>query len=1664
MPTLIDNLRKALGPGLAVVSRVWDFKVRDWVTGVSAADINNDGEAEVVACSRDGRVLLLTVDKGDAKWERVVGAKEGWVGTGVAAKSLADWKEGRPQPVVVVGTRNGKVYCYDKDGRTITREGKPLPYREKGGNQGWAINQEEERIAFWHQTENVIRLVCVTPDNAQIIVASEDRCTYGLDYKTGQLRWRFATDGWVRAIFSYDIDNDGIAEILVGSNDKHLYILDQQGKLLAMYDMGFAIHNIVAADIDQDGSIEMLIGTDGKDLSALTYNSARSFTLKWRYPMPHRFLSLCVADIDADGQIEIIAGSEDKHIYFLNAKGEILWRHQQPYRVYSLFPFDIDKDGIPELLVGSDDNVVRAMRVRLRLSKGVEKNIRTYYRQLIKADSSSIDQLTADERRLLWDIVNKDQREHIALDQVEAWMNAGNYLEALITLLKLDRQYIQQCWSKDSIGHIRSICFRHISGEARREIIVGASEGNMMAFNSVGRRLWTIPLHDRIVDVQTGFIDHNRQEEIVICSSEYQVYILSGSGQRNRREIHIEARLSSVCVATPYRHIPAEIIIGSEEKNLYIYRRDLKTPFATIDTGVGIRVVRTHSEYKEHQPEIVAGCMDNYVYAYTRHGKFLWKYPTHDHIRSICLKDIDGDGNIEVIVGSEDRNIHVLDSAGHLIWRYFLPHSILSVDAADADRDGQIEIFAGCADGYLYVFSHDGDYLWKYQAHDRIHALRVEDINDDGLVEIALGSEDQLELLQVVNQRTIHELIDQCWTALCQAQPEQQVISDLLHNQNPLLRSLALHKFVQQEQFSATDFGALERFVNASDIEVREALVRIVQERYQVAPERAQKLLQVLSTDQEQDVRSEYLRSLPDLIKYDWASSLVYLKNSLEIENRHVRRLIVRTLHKIIDTSLEIAKENQHKIFDLLLVAAQDKGSEWVRHEAARTIAHFLDRYPGRVIVDVHLLIVHGIGHEIMQHIAYAATQAVVKRYLDVVIPMLMDLHEQNVLVRTQQMVEALDEVGLDFSNDLRLIYAELCRLLAIDSVAGIAQYQCSLSESQFSPKNKFALIVLEAFGKLNAISQELRTYLRREGLPDRLSSLLDAETAIDKTRRNLDQLYSHHLMGAPITLLPNHHVFKLLLKRWRKIISAELNELRGKAEFAAELQAKESSLEDQVGVWLVAQNIGRGTANSVKITLLHDDNFPVSGTKTFTYDHVLPQEKINAEFIVVPKIPTLDLRFAITYEDAETAARKHEQETDNGNKQEYEKEQIVEERLILTESYREFCFIPNPYSTGAPTHDSRMFFGREADIAYLRDNLMREAKTVLILYGQRRSGKTTLLFQLMSSGILGEHVPVLIDMQGLALNINIRNFLFKVAYAIAQAMKKNHLQVCDPVRSDFEDEPAHAFDVFLDSTEAPLGEGKLIVMVDEFEVLEEQVFKGKLEYEIFPYLRNMLQYHQNINLLFAGTHKITEHTKWYGSAFFNIARHHRLTHLDQAGAEALIQQPVAGYLAYDPLAVEKILRLTDNQPYLIHLLCRAIVDYCNDRRKPYVNIHDVNLVLEEVMQTIHFHFEWLWDQISPEERVALSALAEGGKEDGRSLTLDEIIELYQHYNIRFKREYLLDSLRALIDADIIECEKSDIRDIALDSSRFRIPVGLTRRWLRRDKPLDLIRNVEMIG
>src|SRR5260370_6367609 len=620
-------------------------------------------------------------------------------------------------------------------------------------------------------------------------------------------------------------------------------------------------------------------------------------------------------------------------------------------------------------------------------------------------------------------------------------------------------------------------------------------------------------------------------------------------------------------------------------------------------------------------------------------------------------------------------------------------------------------------------------------------------------------------------------------------------------------------------------------------------LIRIAVVHYTVSPAMARQILNQLSKDTDQEVKDALIEHTPTLMKNNWELGFYYLERFSENADRFIRRNIIHKLRQLIDTPIERTMDRHRKIFNLLLIAARDKESEWIRQEAADSLALFLNQYHGNLMVYLHLFIVKGLQPSILQRIAHVTTTPVVKHLINAITPLLPNKKNENmleilknediqdILKKLKNIIKALEEASyLIYGKENQLIHAELYHLFTIKRIDDIASYQCSLNSNQFTTNNQLAQIILSVFDKLNSISRPLLIYLKRESVQDRLSSLDDTIEVIDKMNKYLERQYSLLLLGEPIAKLPNYTLFQLLLEKWRKIVMAQQSELRGKAEIKAELQTKWAYNEDRVGIWLNVRNIGRSSADDVKITLLHNNNMDVIGSNSFKTKTISPQEETTVEFVIRPHTTTVDLVFEVVYEDADKT----------------EKIDKFPDRLELRESHQAFRYIPNPYSTRAPIQDSKIVYRREEDMTYLRNNLIRDAKTVLVLYGQRRSGKTTLLLQLINGSALDEHIPVLIDMQRLSLNINITNFLYKVAYSIAQAMKKRHLLVRQPELDDFQADPTHTFDVFLDNVEEQLTGQRLILLIDEFEVLEEQVVKGKLPPEIFEYLRDIIQHRKS--------------------------------------------------------------------------------------------------------------------------------------------------------------------------------------------------------------------------
>ncbi|MBM3212581.1 hypothetical protein FJZ33_10185, partial [Candidatus Poribacteria bacterium] len=164
----------------------------------------------------------------------------------------------------------------------------------------------------------------------------------------------------------------------------------------------------------------------------------------------------------------------------------------------------------------------------------------------------------------------------------------------------------------------------------------------------------------------------------------------------------------------------------------------------------------------------------------------------------------------------------------------------------------------------------------------------------------------------------------------------------------------------------------------------------------------------------------------------------------------------------------------------------------------------------------------------------------------------------------------------------------------------------------------------------------------------------------------------------------------------------------------------------------------------------------------------------------------------------------------------------------LLTRQRRKQPFEPitSPYMVGGPIRNKDMFFGREEDFVFVNNRLKAEKEGItIVFFGQRRSGKTSLLHQILN-GRLGENfMPVLIDMQEMPVN-NDKEFFQKIADEISFGLSGT-LEI-DSYKYDFNSEnPALVFEKFIDDVMAKSSGKTLLLMFDEYEILEEKMNEG---------------------------------------------------------------------------------------------------------------------------------------------------------------------------------------------------------------------------------------------
>jgi len=372
-----------------------------------------------------------------------------------------------------------------------------------------------------------------------------------------------------------------------------------------------------------------------------------------------------------------------------------------------------------------------------------------------------------------------------------------------------------------------------------------------------------------------------------------------------------------------------------------------------------------------------------------------------------------------------------------------------------------------------------------------------------------------------------------------------------------------------------------------------------------------------------------------------------------------------------------------------------------------------------------------------------------------------------------------------------------------------------------------------------------------------------------------------------------------------------------------------------------------------------------------------------------------------------------------------------------------------NPYIAGNPITGTEMFFGRQDVFRFVRETLVgRYQDNAIVLYGGRRTGKTTVLYQ-MGRYLDPRYIPVFVDLQAISLE-GLGEMLWGIARQATRALRRQKgIVLSIPSRDEFAIDPGGCFrEGFLDPALEALGDDHLLVMLDEAARLYEQVQAGRLERRVFDLLRNLIQYHPRLNFIFSIGSGLEEMGQEY-AVLFNVCRYRKISFLDRGAAEALITEPVEEHYRYAPGVVERILETTHGQPYYTQLVCNRLFARWARQDGDEVTVSDVEVVLGEVVEQGMASLQYTWEEASDAAKVVLAALAEIMGDANRPVSTNDLRATVAAQEIALSRRAVSGALQELVTREVL-CPTD---------GGYVFTVDLMRLWVQQYQRLEWVKS-----
>ena len=361
----------------------------------------------------------------------------------------------------------------------------------------------------------------------------------------------------------------------------------------------------------------------------------------------------------------------------------------------------------------------------------------------------------------------------------------------------------------------------------------------------------------------------------------------------------------------------------------------------------------------------------------------------------------------------------------------------------------------------------------------------------------------------------------------------------------------------------------------------------------------------------------------------------------------------------------------------------------------------------------------------------------------------------------------------------------------------------------------------------------------------------------------------------------------------------------------------------------------------------------------------------------------------------------------------------------------------PNPFVVGNPVRESRMFFGRKSEFHFISDTLGGGAQgSIIVLCGERRTGKTSILCQIQAGRLGPGYRSVFLDMQGIIADHDLE-FLALLRQECERSLRAVGSPLAEVTTGS---SPYTEFTEFLRATSRSLGADRLLLLVDEYELIDERIQAGRLSPEIPRFLNSLLQHIPGLSLILTGSSGLEGRPLWndlLGKSFFR-----EVSFLGKADVEALIREPLIGKVSLQGDALARLLRLSAGHPYFTQLLGQNLVDWLNENQETLITPERIERVVARILEHPPPHLVYMWEDQPVDRRLVLASLAS---------LISTPVEFVNWRRVSRVLGSIPDDRTRRIDETRTRILLEDLRQRGLvdrDQQRYRFKMDLIRVWV----------------